>query len=259
MSLHRTCCCGPGDPICCECDLASSYALSVSIGGTALNSCFNNTTIAITNGTTVLGQGGDCVFCDPDSSLDPPGTFARSHWGNVLSSSNWTGLGLGSTTCPPPSNYDCSVGGTTNEPGTTIGLAKSNRQCFGGLTCVNEIDQTTGASYYYWSLGLQFESTATSGLSGGRPTQRWYMGFRAFSELRTFCHPPTSAVWPVTHASPPSGFDLPAYNGLANSAYLAYHTGTNFSWTFPATCYVGSDYAFGSSLFTCTSLVVSIS
>lgn len=259
MSLHRTCCCNDGipSPDCCDCDLATSYAISASIGGTGVNSCGNSASIAVTNGTTVLGQGASgCPFCGLNSNLGI-GTYSRSHWGTVLSSSPWTGLGLGSTTCPPGSNFDCSVGGAQTEPGTTFGSAGGNLpagfNCIGGLTCIHEIDETTGASYYYWHLALSFESTATSGLPGGPggfPTQRWYMGFRTFSELQGVCHPPQQALWPNNNNFPPTHLDLKKYNTLKNQAYIAYQNGPLSSWTYPATCYVGADYFFGVPLNT---------
>ena len=205
----------------------------------------------------VFTAGGisGCPECDKDT--EPP--FTGNHircvypYGTV-SNPNWSMIGT-STAGGICTFFDCSNFSAVNEPGTTEAWANFSGGCNRGLSCVNEINTTTGLNIWYWVLRVKFTSTATVANGGSNTTAKYEAGFAVKSVPTSSCTEPTGLTWNVKGATTYS--DDFWHDGDARGTYV-YKATANANPAFPANkCWRPSGGSSGGGVQTDVGSVVS--
>ena len=189
-ALLSVCCCGDPDPVCCDCSLATSYAVAASAGWTidsfdGLGGTLQTMTVAASiPSTTMTLYSPECAFGITGSVTNVTGNYAAKRYAPPAT---------GTAVLVATSSGTCSSVSAFNEAGSYsggyIGTIKGI-----GLTCFHEITADGSFNAHFWAMGLRWYSTATCA-TGFPPPPEFDWRFLAYSTPQSSCHSPPSSGW----------------------------------------------------------------
>jgi len=229
-ALISACCCGDEEATCCECTLASSYSVAVSLsydsetrgdtgspqGWVDVESAYSFT------GLTMTERSYDPCTTGRYPNFPAPveGTFALS-WFEGPSTLTMSALAcvIDSTFCP--NTYETNLAGTVSSSAY--------------LRCCHEINASKNLDIFFWQLFVVWTSSDQCS-SAGQPGPEYSTYLRAYSTPQATCHTPPSSGWSFEQPTDPT---TDAYKSFLISASGRVED-CYFVPSWPGTCEMGS-------------------